>query len=364
MSKLSSAFAKGRRNTAGFKRLAVFFLICPFVFFACSTSSPTKALLMPFARDGKIYSFTAGAALPLDIKAYELPAASDGYIQKAVSNSKKEGFILAWSQKSQFLYHIDSAGLAASKVKISGSIAYVDKNYVLVQTNAFDQNKGFAFTLYSIKYSRNKVKISAKKIWNGNIDCFVSDSFFTSDGVCIGGGTQDDTKHNVYYITSRGIHKCFTTSKNSDFLRLLNTDSKVYAFLSGRDKSSARPVFYGFTLDNYIEGNQTEIVLNLAEGTEASGAFECFFGYGFVTTKPSPLLVIPASFDGDISFICYDYKTKVLQSLIPDAVGCMTPLGDSEEGFYYIGCDPLNPDSYYGICLFDGNSCKKIQKIY
>ena len=186
MYKLSDATAKGRTNTAGCTKLAVFFLVCLFVFSGCpANASDSNDTQFPFVKDGKLYSFCPQAQVSASVKSYEVFGAGEGYIQKAVSTSKKNGFILAWNQKTQYLYHIGTTGQTSSKVKLNGSIAYVGVNYVLVQTSSFDQNKGFAFTLYSIKYSRSNKKISLKKLWNGNIDCFVSDCFFTTDGICI-----------------------------------------------------------------------------------------------------------------------------------------------------------------------------------
>ena len=89
MLKLSDATAKGRRNTAGCARLAVFFLACLFVFSGCpANASGSKEVQYPFVKDGKIYSFSAETA-PLELKAYDILGAGDGYSQKAVSASKK-----------------------------------------------------------------------------------------------------------------------------------------------------------------------------------------------------------------------------------------------------------------------------------
>ena len=369
MHKLSVATAKGRMNTAGCTKLAVFFLACLFVFCGCpANASDSKDSQFPFVKDGKLYSYSVPTEEPSLIKEYEISGALEGYAQKAVSVSKKEGFILAWNQKTQYLYYINSDGHTSSKVKLSGTIAYVNKRFVLIQDSNFSQNKGFSFTLYSIKYSRNNKKISLKKVWGGNVDCFVSDCFFTSDGVCISGGTQDNSKNNAFYITSKGIHKCFSTAKNSDFLRLINCEKEVYGFMSGREKTYAEPVIYKFTLDDYIEGSDPKSRVSLKNDLLLPQGYECFFGYGFftgVTAVPEPVegLVLPASINGTISFIVYDTAANKISAVIPDAVGCTVPLGESTEGFYYIARDPLIEDSYYGIALFDGNSCKKIEKI-
>ena len=373
MYKLSNATAKGRSNTAGCIKLAVFFLVCLIVFCACPlNASDSNATRFPFVKDGRLYVFMPEETSP-STKAYDIFGASNGYAQRAVCASKKNGFVLAWNSKTQYLYHVNSNAYASSKVKLGGSIAYVNKKYVLVQSNSFAENKGFSFTLYSIKYSWNNKKISLKKIWGGNIDCFVSDCFFTSEGVCISGGTQDNSKNNVFYITGNGIHKCFSTAKNSDFLRLINCGTQVYGFLSGREKTYAQPVIYKFTLDNYIEGSDSQSQISLKNDPLLPQDYECFFGYGFVTSavvepveggeNTSPKLILPASINGLISFIVYDTVTNKISTVTTDAVGCSVPLGQTSDGFYYIARDPTIEDSWYGIALFDGNSCKKIKKI-
>ena len=362
MLKLSNATAKGRTNTAGCTKLAVFFLACLFVFCGCpANASDSGNTQFPFVRDGKLYSFCPDADSSSCVRLYEVYGAREGYIQKAVSTSKKQGYILAWNPKTQILYHINSSGQTGSSIKLLGSIAYINKNFALVQNSNFDENKGFTFTLYSIKYTQNNKKISLKKIWGGNIDCFVSDSIFTEDGVCICGGTQDNSKHNAFYITANGIHKCFTTAKNADFLRLINTGDKIYAFLSGRDKTKVDSVLYSFTLEGYTEGSAA--VISIPDSSLPQN-YQCFFGYGFIMPAEiaEGLLVIPASINDSVSFVCYDYKNNTVKSIIPDATGCNALLGADSQGYYYIARDPLIDGSFYGIGLFDGQECKKIKE--
>ena len=373
MLKLSNATAKGRTNTAGC-RLAVFFLACLFVFSSCpANASNSNDIQVPLVINGKLYSFNPQADISSSVKSCEVFGVPDGYTQKAVSPSKKKGFILAWNQRTQYLYHISTTGKTSSRVKLSGSIAYVGVNYVLAQTSSFDKNKGFSFTLYSIKYSGGNKKISLKKLWNGNIDCFVSDCFFTSDGICISGGTQDNSKNNAFYITAQGIHKCFSAAKNSDFLRLINTGSEIYAFSSVREKTIVEPVIYKFTLDNYIEGSDSQSKISLKNDTNLPQAYECFFGYGFATTAnhvvPEPVegvetskLILPASINNTISFIVYDTENNKISTVAADSVGCIAPLGQTSDGFYYIARDPTIEDSWYGISLFTGTECKKIKE--
>ena len=165
MLKLSNATAKGRTNTAGCTKLAVFFLACLFVFSGCpANASDSNDTQFPFTKNGKLYSFCPQAEVSSSVKSCEVFGAPEGYTQKAVSSSKKGGYILAWNQKTQYLYHISTTGQTSSKVKLNGSIAYVGVNYVLVQTSSFDQNKGFAFTFYSIKYSRGNKKITLTRM--------------------------------------------------------------------------------------------------------------------------------------------------------------------------------------------------------
>ncbi len=358
MNFLSSANAKDRKNTAG--KLAVFFLICLFGFSSCSAIDPdNQEKEIPFVQDGKLYSFTVGSPSSFNVRAYDLYNFTEGFSQRAVSSSSLNGYILAWSKKTQNLYHIDINKKITGLVSVSGQVAYVNQNYILTQTNTFIESKGFSFTLYKINYSRNGKKIKTEEIWNGEIDCFISDVFFTDDGICISGGNQNDSKNNVYYITGNGIHKCYAIEKNSNFLRIMNDGNDVYAFLSGRDKSAAEPLLYKFALNN-SDGK----IINLKNDLKFPSGFDCFFGYGFSMTNPqnesSRLIVLPASVKGVISFMCIESKTGHISSVVSDVTGCVAGLGAGPEGYYYMARDPLIEGSYYGIALFDGKTSGRI----
>ena len=346
MYNLSDAIAKGRRNTAGCTKLAVFFLICLPFFTACPlNASGVVSGAFPYVVNGKLCSFTPDFQQEI----------GEGYTQSSVAASKKSGYILAWNQKKQRLYHF-AGQKSISNVELKDSLVYTGANYILAQTSSFTENKGFSFKLYSIKYSSRERKIKLRTVWTGYADCFVSDFFFTKDGICIAGGTRDDTKNNVFYITENGIHKCFSVEKNSDFLRLIKPDEsqKVFAFVSTRDKSERTPVIYSFDI---TQAPEQAVTINLSNDSLLPADFDCFFGYGFATTT----LVLPASINGIIQFICYDISSRKIAKVIPDAVGCVTTLSSTEDGIYYIARDPLAEDSWYGISLFSGTECKKIK---
>ncbi len=356
MNCLSVATAKGRINAAGCLKLAVFFF-CLIVFSGCTENiSASELSNIPFSKDGKLYSFDDDGNAK--IKAYNLKAASNGFTQKSVSVSQKNGWIIAWNKKTQELYHIDNHKKIRSKTQLISSLVYVNQKYILTQGNSFDGNKGFNFTLYENIYSGKKINLN--KIWTGYIDCFISDCFFTEEGICISGGNKEDTRNNVFYITSKGIHKCFTTEKKSDFLRLIDNGDKVYAFLSGRDKSSALPVFYNFKLQDYTDSENANCQINLQNDSSFPQNFDCFFGYGFAYKD---LIILPASIDCQISFIAYDSSYMKINSVISDATGCIANLAKSEKGIFYLARDPLIADSFYGISLFNGKECKKILSI-
>ena len=371
MKTLSSACAKGRINTAGC-RLAVFFLFCLCFFTACPlNASDSGTKIFPFTKEGNLCLFDSDSA---DFKTCSL---GNFFTQSGVAPSKKSGWSLAWNKTKGLLYHVNEAGKLKSKTSVSGATAYVDKNYVLIQGSSFDENKGFSFTLYSIKYSFGGKKIALKQLWHGSIDCFVSDSLFTENGVCVAGGSRDNTKHNVFYITASGIHRCFTMAKNSDFLRLVSGGgNRLYTFLSQREKSKKEAVIYSFTLDGQPDQANT---INLAKDPALPPDFDCFFGYGFAMPAapgvsggsgvPEALegaggLILPASINGIINFISYDCTGGKIARIIPDAVGCTAFLGASDAGAFYVARDPLIDASWYGIALFDGKECKKIKKIF
>lgn len=368
---LSNAFAKGRTNTAGCTKLAVFFLVCLCFFCGCpSNAAGSDSSVLPYVTGGRLYSYNPDSDQPDCITQYDFFNMTDGFIQNATAVSKKKGYILAWNQKKQRLYHITEKKLVSS-TELKASLVYAGANYILAQSSSFSDNKGFSFTLYTIKYSLNGRKIKLKTVWNGYADCFVSDFFFTRDGICIAGGTRDDSKNNAFYITSNGIHKCFSVAKKSDFLRLVPTgeSQKVYAFISTRDKSARTPVIYSFNMSDVPD---KAVTINLSGDSLLPADFESFFGYGFsavlvvpeLIEGPSARIILPASINGIIQFICYDSATGKITGVVPDAVGCMTPLASIVDGTYYIARDPLIEDSWYGIALFTGSECKKIAKFF
>ena len=362
MKYLSNATAKGRINTAGC-RLAVFFLACLCFFTACPlNASGSDSRLLPYVSSGKLYSFDPDAEQADSITNYSFFNMTEGFTQNGTASSKKKGFILAWNQKKQKLCHITGKKIASS-VDLKGSLVYAGSDYVLAQTSSFIDNKGFSFTLYSIKYTWNRTRIKLSSVWTGYADCFVSNFFFTDDGVCIAGGTKDDTQNNAFYITKRGIHKCFSTAKDSDFLRLVpvvqgdgSGITRVYAFLSCREKFSREPMLYSFTLEDSPE---QALTINLGGNALLPQGFDCFFGYGF---EYNGKIVLPASINNIINFVCYDCASGKITEVASDAVGCYTALGKTADGFYYIARDPLIEDSWYGISLFTGTECKKIKK--
>lgn len=353
------AFA-GKRNAAGYKRLAAFFL--PFLLFisACSSDAPySNSVICPLVVNQNMFAFPLqedGVGLADNkLELIDYTNSSWHFTRSSVSSSLKNGFVLAWNSNSKNLMHINTAKKVVSYAKLDAAAVYVNKNYVLAQSSSFSDNKGFDFTLYKLVYSSGNKKIKLKSVWTGFIDCFVSDYFFTADGVCIGGGTKDDSKCNVFYI-KESIHKCFSVDKNSDFIRLIPSgDSKtVFAFMSTRDKSERTPVIYSFDVNDAPE---QAVTIDLSGDPLLPSGFDSFFGYGFSG-------VLPASIDGVINFICYDSATGKITGVVSDAVGCVAPLVSTSEGTYYIARDPLIEDSWYGIALFTGTECKKISKFF
>lgn len=341
-----TALFEGRKNAAGSKKLAAFFLLT----FICIAS--LCATDMPFSVNGKLYLLSG------DDSVTELKTPGQcKFIQRGVAASKKVGLVLAWDQKSQQLLHIDSKGAVKKSVPATGNSAFLNSEYLLLQSSAWTENRGFEFTLCEINYSKFGGKISLKTVWNGYLDCFVSDYIFTRGGVCVAGGTKDNATHNVYVISASGIHKCFSMPKTSDFLRLLKMQESdtLYAFVSQREKINAPATVYAFAPTARTD-QTTAVKFNLQEQPLLPSAFECFFGYGFSLADS---LVLPCSVDGTISFVKFNPTTAQITSVTPDAVGCNFPLFKMNNSFYYIARDPLIPGSYFGIACFDG---KKVLK--
>ncbi len=327
------------KNAAGFRGLAVFLLFS--VFFITSCKSQSKNDLCTFVLEKQLYSINKNDFSYFN---YEIPDAS--FTRYAVSEAQKENCILAWNSTSQELLLIDKDSNVISKKDLPCGTVFLNQNYLLTQSSDFSLNKGFEFSLYKVSSSKN---IKLKKIKTVFLDCFVSDIFFTLQGICICGGNQEDTNHNVFYITENGSHKCFSLKKNSDFLRMIKSDSDdVYAFLNGRDKSKTDAVLYKFSLS---ENSSEKIILN--DDKNLPSDFDCFFGYGFSYKNK---LILPTSLNEKMFFLEYDYNARKIENVIEDCVGCIKPLTLTEKGFFYLAKDSLNKNSFSGIKCFDGNS--------
>ena len=343
-----------------------FCVFCAFCFSACSLDATySDTVLCPYVLNDSLYAFPLFTDSQNDGETISLQKNGWSFMKDGVESSRKRGCVLAWNSNSQKLMHIHSSKKVLSSVKLPASKVYTGQNFVLSQTSTFTQDKGFAFSLYKIEYSSANKKIKLKTVWNGYADCFVSDYFFTQNGVCIAGGTQNNKTLNVFYINGQGIHNCFTTAKHSDFLRLVysGNSEKVYAFVSTQDKSDRSPVIYSF---NMTQAPEQAVTIDLSGDSLLPAGFDCFFGYSFPESVegPSVRIILPASINGTIQFICYDSTAGKISGVVPDAVGCATPLASSSEGTYYIARDPLIQDSWYGIALFTGTECKKITKFF
>lgn len=339
----------GRKNAAGGKKLAAFFLlslICTFSVFSQNTR--------PFSTNGKLYFLNSQNDVT------EIIALGQGkFLQRGVSSSGKKGCVLAWEQKTQQLLHINENGKVTAAVQAPANSVFLSKKYILMQSSSWTENRGFEFTLSKINYAKLGTKITLKKQWSGFIDCFVSDCVFTENGVCISGGTKDNSTHNVYSISLDGIHKCFSMPKNSDFLRLVpnpTNETELFAFVSQREKIAVTPSFYSFDLNTRTD-NTTATKYVLSDSEKFPSGFECFFGYGFTLGDD---LILPCSVDKSIVFVKYSPAQKKIVSVTSDVVGCNFPLFESEGLFYYIAKDPLSPEDFYGIATYNGKTVNKV----
>ncbi|MBR5647232.1 MAG: hypothetical protein IKX23_11385 [Treponema sp.] len=341
-------FKKSSKNAAGLKPLAAFFLLsCSCI--SCSPQKENHPPVCAFTVGGNAYTFNLDDS-PLYVKDYGINKASSRFTRNSVGASKNNGAFLAWDQENEILLQVNSNGRVTTQVPLKGRLVYLNRNYVLSQKENYVDDSGFEFDFYRINYI-GKEKILLKKIWSGKIDLFISDCFFTENGICIAGGTRDNKTHNVFYITKNSIKNCFSMEKNSDFLRLIKVnENEVYAFLSSTDKASA--VLYKF----YLKGT-IKFVRSLMMDKNLPWRFEGFAGYGFLYDNQ---LVLPAKVRSSICFIKYDTNEEKITGVVSDCDGCFASLAECENGFYYIARNPDVDGSFYGISLFDGNSCKRI----
>ena len=338
----------GRRNAAATKKVAAFFLL----FFISNITLFSEK--KPFVLSGELFFFDE------NYNVEKFSGKNDSrFVQRGITEAPKKGNSLVWDQKNELILHLDENQKILSKTELKGNTAYINKKYVLTQFNNFEENKGFPYCLYKIGSSKFSSKISLKKIWSGNLDCFISDCVFLDDGICIGGGTQDNLKHNVYVITSNDVHKCFSMPKNGDFIRLVKssaTENKIFVFLSEREKKNSAGVIYPVLISEYVTLENCKKI-DLESDSKLPKDFQCFFGYGFNYLNS---LILPASIDGKISFIQYGEEKEQIEKIINEAVGCILPLGENSKGYNYLARDPLIADSYFGLGLFNGNECLKV----
>lgn len=344
---MNDLFLTGRKSAA-VRLIAALFLLF-------SINQTVFAEKNPFVVSGELFFFDGNYS----VTRYE-HSDDARFSQRGVCKSKKSGYVFAWNQKSRHLLTINENLKVVAKKDIDCDTVFINQNYLLCQASNFEENKGFPFTLYRIKYPKFSKKISLKKMWSGNLDCFVSDCIFLENGICIAGGNQSNEKHNVYLITEKKVHKCFSMPKNGDFLRIVKAGEQetdtIFAFASGKDKSEKKAVVYSFNLSDDVDSADASCI-DLSKDELFPDKAQCLFGYGFAYNGK---LVLPLSIDDKISFISLDIDSKKILSVIDDATGCNFPLTPVQNGFAYVARDPLLTDSYYGIAVFDGESCKKI----
>ncbi len=379
---------KGKDNTVGLRKwLAVlFFLLLP-CFVSCSDRIDFHKTVF-FALNGtlyRVYSPENELTEECDVNNIkkETIAVKNTFFQ--VNNVKlnqrqitevEENYVLGWDSNSKKLLLLNSEGKILSSKKFNTALLRMSENFLLAQTSSFEDNKGFKFDLYRLNINLSKKVFSLEKVWEENLNCFVSDTVFYDKGVFIAGATQDDKTHMVYNLCENedltfSIKECFTVPKNSDFLRLVASDTstsdelKLYAFISCQNKSiwipkkdpnsKSEPFIekpYRSKVYNIDYKNNEFSELDLTELPGIPEDFECFFGFGF---NYKNRIMLPASIDSNIYFISLDFSEKTY-SICKDVTCCFLPVGLLNDKYIYVSRDVLKPDQFYGISVFDGNS--------
>jgi len=342
-------FFRSRKNTANYKKnLAVFFLSVLFI--SCSYSlKNTKNLdsSLLYLLDRRLYSFS-----PLSPEKENSLITDKLTLKQRAFTSYDSKTILVWDEKSKNLLKINSEGRVKASIKLPASSVRINKDFVLTQSMPFESGKGFSFSLYKISSSAFLKRIKLDMLWSGYLDCFISDAVFTDEGIIIAGGNREDSLNKLYYISEKGVDKLFELSKKGDFLRLLYKDKALYTFVSGKDKSYARPLVYKINI-----ASKTSELLDLSTLEAFPLAFDCFFGFGFIFNNN---LILPSSINNQINFIALDFERKKIVQISPESRGCLIPLGEIDGLFYYVARDSLNKNSFYGIASYDGIECKEI----
>ncbi len=352
---------KGKDNTVSLRKwLAVlFFLLSPY-FVSCSDRVDLHNAVF-FVQNGqlyKVYSTENDLNEEIDINNIkkETVTVKTSIFQK--SNVKllpremttvEEHYVLARDSQYNRLLLLNSEGKLLYSKKFEAGLVFMNEKFLVSQTSSFEGNEGFKFKMYRINLNLSKKVFNLEKLWEGNLDCFVSDTVFYDKGVFVAGGTQDNKEHMVYNIFENegktySITKCFTVPKNKSFLRIITSDTgtdeepKLYAFLSSGNKSV-------YSLD-YKNNKYYELDLSFPDN------FSRFFGYGFCYNDK---LIIPASISNDIHFISLDYSGKSY-SICENITGCILPVGLLNGKYIYISKDPEKPEQFYGVSMYDGKS--------
>lgn len=347
--------SSGNNFTAGLCfALAVILLYVNFIFISCNLNQELSSSKIVYIYNNELYCISP----LLETSKVPVPQRNIKIKQRSIYNLD-DGNILLWNAESKLLLKIDSTGKVLSSISINADSVYLNDKFILCQSVNYNDELGFPFILYEIQDIKKKT-INIKKEWSGYIDCFISDVEFTNDEVFIAGGNKDDSKNNIYSISSNGIKRYFSNTKNNNFIRLIfeKNNSEIFAFESGRDKSKASSTIYKISNDRIEEIDLTkETFFQINEFINFKQNFQCFFGFGFSYNNE---IVLPVVLNDEINFLKYDFANKKITGIIPNVVGCIYPLGKINDEFLYVAKDSLNPESFYGVCSYNGAACKKV----
>lgn len=314
-------------------------LACSIAVAGCGPAARREAFgqAMLFVRGRTVlYATTGEAAFTLtgDARPRAFAARDSGYY--------------AWTHGDRTLRLFDAAGSERASWPLDGAYAWLSGSLALTRSSAFEDGRGFLFSLYKLDSRSGPKPVAA---WR--IDCFPADVVFAAGGrVYLAGADRADSAHAVYELgPGAGMRVALTFPRASDFARLVPGDGELFVFASGADKSARQPVLYRLPLGDSGAGEPEPCRL---EGLPEDAT--CLYGSGFWYAGALRLPIAMAGGDVAIASIERRGGGFAVATVLAGSRGLYAPLGvDASDGAYrYVAYDYARDPAAAWLARYDG----------
>lgn len=342
----------GRKNTANHpennKRFAVFFLLSVFL----TISAFAKSNNPVYVHENRLWTLekTGDSVITKPLADRKIP-----FKARNIGGSLEN--LCVWDSAGEKLLFFDKKRNLKPQVSLKGGLVRTNGKFLYAVGKNFE-NKGFNFSFYEIKKSFFRKK-SLKKLFEAELDCFVSDTVFSEKGIWFCGGNKDDTSNSVYFadFSALNVRKLFETEKKSDFLRLIIADkaaNSVYSFQSGRIKHNGVYKLYE------ISENSSANTIDLSACEDFPENAAGMFGFGLSYKNQ---LLLPVSTDNSqISVLVYDTESGQIVKTFQNSNGIFLPVGQYDSRAFYIAKDPIDNPDYSALLYYDGSGFGTLKK--